>query len=733
MKKFLLGRIGMADDPTSVRPSLHDCLEIVLAQSDALMGDVLDGLAVSAAKQKGTGAMGDHAPLNKAATEFLCNQSVAVKKTFKAQLRHGVYHSGAQDFEEHAQVRFEDLQLLDSRQIDANIEFAMAQQEVRRCVEDVLPGLDALVSTLLGWISVQPRLNPLKPDAFVSALQACLAQHAPDEAARVSLIKPAAGLLGVSLRQLYREVTDWLRSQGIEPVVPLGRPNLGQMARPKEAESSVARTMVTLDRLRKLLSGEFGNAAGPQDFLHTVPASLIGLEDMKLVEPMMRRLALRASRTSEPQAEVDLLGVGSEPAANQSSHLGKQLGEEVVRMMLDNLAQDKRLLPKVRDLIQTLEPLLLALADSDPRFFSDRQHPARQFLDRLTNRSLGFAAEADVGFSWFFKSISDAVVLLEGGEGDAAAFDQALRGLEISWAQGEEAHRKEHEEAARALLHVEQRYLLAQRLADDFLQRQRNTETPELIAVFLRGPWAQVVAEAQLSCNDGDTDPGGYMALVDELLWSVQVRLARRNRARLVQLVPHLLVKLRQGLQLIQYPAERIPVFFDALISIHEKAFEGPVVSAQAEFETPTTAAVDITPQVTSLSDWSDSIGATSLWPFDEEGAEVQELAVGAEPVDEAAQVPMSVGNFKTGLWVDLIVNGAWLRAQLTWASPHRTLFMFVSRGGMAHTMSRRSLERLRMQGRVRVVSDGHIVENALDAVAQTALQNEVGQVDSRP
>jgi hypothetical protein len=223
------------------------------------------------------------------------------------------------------------------------------------------------------------------------------------------------------------------------------------------------------------------------------------------------------------------------------------------------------------------------------------------------------------------------------------------------------------------------------------------------------------------------------MALVDELLWSVHVRLARRNRARLVQLVPHLLVKLRQGLQLIQYPAERIPVFFDALISIHEKAFEGPVVSAPAGSEAPTTAAVDITRQQTSVSDWSDSIGATSFWPFDEEGIDVQGSASGAEPADEEAQVPMSVVNFKTGLWVDLIVNGAWIRAQLTWASPHRTLFMFVSRGGMAHTMSRRSLERLRMQGRVRVVSDGHIVENALDAVAQTALQNEVGQVDPQP
>ena len=54
---------------------------------------------------------------------------------------------------------------------------------------------------------------------------------------------------------------------------------------------------------------------------------------------------------------------------------------------------------------------------------------------------------------------------------------------------------------------------------------------------------------------------------------------------------------------------------------------------------------------------------------------------------------------------------------------------MFVSHGGLAHSMSRRTMERLRMQGSIRVVSDGHVVDNALDAVARTALQNDLGQV----
>ena len=49
-----------------------------------------------------------------------------------------------------------------------------------------------------------------------------------------------------------------------------------------------------------------------------------------------------------------------------------------------------------------------------------------------------------------------------------------------------------------------------------------------------------------------------------------------------------------------------------------------------------------------------------------------------------------------TGSWVDLALGGVWVRAQLTWASPHQTLFMFISGKGLAHSMSRRTLDRLR-------------------------------------
>ena len=69
-------------------------------------------------------------------------------------------------------------------------------------------------------------------------------------------------------------------------------------------------------------------------------------------------------------------------------------------------------------------------------------------------------------------------------------------------------------------------------------------------------------------------------------------------------------------------------------------------------------------------------------------------------------------------------MEGAWVRVQLTWVSPHATLFMFTSQQGSAHSMSRRTLERLRSAGDIRVVADRPVIDEALDQVAKAALRN---------
>ncbi len=729
MKKFMLRRVGVADDRFQGRPSLHDCIEVVLQQADTLIDDVIEGLAPMAGGSvvKGKSSLGDRSPIAKSVADSLRAQESSIKSVFVARLQTGVYNAGSEEFADDALVRFEDLQLLDSKQIDASIEHALAMQEVARCVEDVLPALNGLVSSLLGWITSQPHLNPLKPDPFVRALQASLVQHVTDESARAALMIPAAGFLGVGLRQLYREICDWLRSQGVEPAARVGAlASGGGAVRDEGSQSSVTRTLVTLDKLRRLLAGELHGSSQVQDFMHTVPASFVALEDMKLVEPMMRRLQMRAKLPQEAVlTESDALAEQTEREPTQSKKLGRQLGAEVVRMMLDNLMQDDRLLLQVRELIKRLEPVLLRLSRTDPRFFSERLHPARRFLDRVTDRSMGYSAESDEGFPKFLAMITKTVGALVDGAWDTDAFAEVVTELDEVWAREDIEQRRRHEEEARALLHAEQRNLLAQRLAEDFRKQQKVGDIPELVVGFLRGPWSQVVAESQLGCVDGSVDPDGYLALVDELLWSVQPRLARRNQNRLVQLVPKLLVKLRQGLMLIDYPEERIPVFFDALITLHEKVFEG---GRRMSGESATGSLPEDADALAGEVDRSYDLAAAEFWDDEDEADDVLGSASDDQSLGTTAQRPWSIGDLNIGVWVELQVEQVWLRAQLTWASPHRTLFMFVSRGGLAHSMSRRSMERLRMKGSIRFVSDGHLVDNALDAVAQAALQNDLGQ-----
>jgi hypothetical protein len=104
-----------------------------------------------------------------------------------------------------------------------------------------------------------------------------------------------------------------------------------------------------------------------------------------------------------------------------------------------------------------------------------------------------------------------------------------------------------------------------------------------------------------------------------------------------------------------------------------------------------------------------------------------QESARAAQvPEPEPEAPPVAVEDLRIGAWVEIRIKSEWVRAQLTWCSPHATLFMFTAVGGMAHSMSRRTLDRLRSSDHLRIVADRPVVDEALDHVAQAALKNSL-------
>jgi hypothetical protein len=790
--------LGVIDEPFGARVTLRQCLDVVLDQAPGLIEKTIESLGGKGDKPaKGIGMVKPNfSPPVQAVVDLLIAHKSQAIEVFVERLRYYVFLGVGTSAQAPQLMRFEDLKLFEEEDLDESIEVAGAMQEVTMLTDEITPTVDALISSLLGWITVQPQINPLRPEMFARALRDCITDQVADVEIRGAIISHSAARMGVLLRKLYAELCQWLKSYGVEEASAAQPANLPQVAKanPSSVSNSVARTLLTLDKLRRLLSGELdGDARKSQDFLHTVPASVVALQDMRQVEAMVQRLEKKAKDAKDnPHIDAQRKAAQARMALKDGRELGKQLGEEVVRLMLDNLIQDDRLLPRVRDQLQTLEPTLMKIAQDDGRFFSDKQHAARQFLDAVTNRSLGFSNEREEGYDPFVQSVEQSIALLhkktESGETVQLAFSEVMERLSAIWTKLDAEENLRREEAARALLHAEQRNTIAQYVAGEFRQQAQGLEVPQIVLDFVCGPWAHAVAESQLRCTDGRTDPQGYQGLVTELFWSVQPSKAKRNRKRLVQLIPGMLAKLRQGLAIIEFPPERITDFFAGLIELHEVALEGgrqkaaeeaaklaqaqqaradadaqaqegtmsQFDEAQASMDRAELEALYAASAKASLADTEPEAEPDSMFndfPSSKQDSQdgrdgvwlAQSEVSGAGFVNEQAVMPLDVScavpaadlipispevtvTIPIGAWVELMLEGTWVRAQLTWASPMRSLFMFVSRGGKAHSMSKRTMDKLCSQGLIRMVSDGQLVDNALDAVAQTALRNSVGE-----
>src|SRR5437868_6304282 len=143
MAKTMKLRLGVADDPTQMQPSLSDCLAAMLQQADALMADVLQGLEAGTAATSPRRVPAFQLPNVKGAILALQTSAKTVKATFVQELTRLVYEGGGKDQTTAEVLRFEDLQLYADEQLDQSIEIARAQQDVAAAVDEALSARDA--------------------------------------------------------------------------------------------------------------------------------------------------------------------------------------------------------------------------------------------------------------------------------------------------------------------------------------------------------------------------------------------------------------------------------------------------------------------------------------------------------------------------------------------------------------------------------------------------------------
>ena len=320
-------------------------------------------------------------------------------------------------------LHFDQVAAMDERQIRRCVEQARARQD-HEAASDLDPALAELHGALcahLGLPEFTLSPHPLRTVVFVEAVALAVSQMPVPPLVRQGWITAMGGTLGQALDAWYHDMARALRDQaaGSMPVLPAA---MARFVAPPPRPAARPSAQLTLERLRRLLAEpdpvdaaalaqRYGQPAQddasatripdtpsppggvPVPFQPTVPAALEALQDARQVEQVVQRIVQRheAARATVRE-EAAVAAVPADRGADQlrtraraaAQGLEQSLGVEVVALMVDNIVRDPRLLAPVQALVAELEPALLRLVRHDPRFFTDRQHPARRLLHEIS-------------------------------------------------------------------------------------------------------------------------------------------------------------------------------------------------------------------------------------------------------------------------------------------------------------------------------------------------------------
>ena len=455
----------------------------------------------------------------------------------------------------------------------------------------------------------------------------------------------------------------------------------------------------------------------------------------------------------------------------EATKVSQVLGLDVVRELVNQVAQDPRLLGPVREAIVALEPSLLRLAMVDPRFFSDERHAGRQLMERTAQRSFKYNDEFSPEFAGFFQALTITLNQLNASTvEDSTPFRTALAGLEQAWNAQDQQDSDKRQQVLQALKFAEERQDKASQIAFDLSARSDLEKVPGVVLDFLFGPWSLAMANARLLDARNQVDPEGFGSVVPDLVWSVKSDVTLKQPAKLIDMIPGLLEKLHNGLAMLGQDPKENEAFFESLMKLHRPVLKLRRLKSQRDAEESNLTPLELEEEIISPAERLEKLRAsadTPLWlgrndldaaGFEDtqpsQAAELSELTSPDDAIDLGkvknpegiamplpnAVLPLPAGDdmghgsdrakeqateilsrFKTGCWVDLYSKRQWLRAQLIWASSHATLFMFISHGGQPHSMTKRSCEKLIAQRLLRPVDTQGVVAQALDAVADAA------------
>ncbi|MBN8474556.1 DUF1631 family protein [Sulfuritalea sp.] len=605
----------------------------------------------------------------------------------------------------------ENLQIVTDDETSMQLAMRGVVDRVNSACSEESSSLERRVSYLVLRGAMAQGDGSFRVSSLCDCLQSACAEVVADVGQRIVLMQLMGEHMASELPQLFRAINEILYEADILPRLKRSY----QGTTPVDPNTIAAESTKMAGKLEMLVKART-QARGATKTTDAAAASQAFFLSLK----SLQKDAVKASNNA--LTNVVKLARDSEGAR----HVGVQesVTLDIVAELFDLIFGDKSVAEGIKTLVARLQTPVLKVAMLNQRFFADRSHPARLFLDSISGIAIRWGKVVDANDP-FYRKLSELVDRIQHTyDGDVAVFEAANAELSNFLAEREEIEAEESRVLAEAVRAREEdlrlqraAQLRAQRTADQLLAPLITHGIPTGIAHFLLTYWRDVLQGRVYASGAESAAVTSTLQVVTDLLWTVTPKHKPEDRQRQAAALPALLKRLNAGFEEIGTSANERSAFMDMLVELQLAALRADLRGAGKAAEPK--EAPDA-PVISSGPTLQVSHSTAS-------GVRVQDISLPGGEGTSAESTPDSanlrrVRQLVRGDWVDFMTAGQSRRERLTWINPSRTLLLFSnSASACAISITPEALAvRLRNLTASLVKPDSPIFERALHGAVQS-------------
>lgn len=557
----------------------------------------------------------------------------------------------------------ENLRLLSAAEESVQLAMREVLDRVTLACRDETKLLERRINYLVLRRAMQPGDRTFNVSALWSCIEAACAEVTTDTGALILLLQLIGDQMAVEMPQLYRVVNEAMIEAGILPSLKRSYRDTTPVDAHEVAEEST-KVASALDRLVEARTKETGAKEMPKS----------GTASQELFNSLKTLQAVPQPGT--PGTHTNVVRMVRDSGAARNVMPLEAVTLDIVVKLFDLIFSDPNVSDGIKALVARLQTTVLQAAMLNQRFFADRSHPARRFLDSLSVVAVRWGKVVNAEDPFYLK-LSELVDKVQSTyDGDMTVFDSANAELDAFLSECEERDEQQNRALADAVLAREEQMRLereaqarAQKMANACIAHVLVPEAPLEIEEFLRSYWRDVVQSRISQSGEEGAPTAEALRVATDLLWSVTPKHLAGDQQRQAASLPALLSEINVGFDEIgSAPTER-KAFLDTLLDLQLAAMRAKkpgAVKAAAGVRSRTRGAGP-TLQVSHATDI---------------GVRVQDISLPASEGLDGENTPdradlRRVRQLVRGDWVDFTTARRTRRERLTWINRSRTLFLF--------------------------------------------------------